>query len=111
MHLPILPMYILLHSQEGVLYTTPSCFRGSTGSLGCTKCNCLGKFVPLIKVSKQVDRMWCVKKYVVVEVDVQNGLILHCNSASVLKKFLREHTLDPPPPRIFGPFHFLQLPV
>ena len=31
-------MYTMLHSQ-GILYTTPSCFRGSTGSLGRTKCD------------------------------------------------------------------------
>ena len=24
---------------KGILYTTPSCFRGSTGSLGRTKCD------------------------------------------------------------------------
>ena len=74
MHLPILPMYTLLNSQERILYTTPSCFHKLTESLGCTKCNLLGKFVPLIKVSKQGDRMWCVKNSVVVEVDAQNGL-------------------------------------
>ena len=38
LHLPVAPTYTLLHSQ-GILYTTPSCFRGSTGSLGCTKCD------------------------------------------------------------------------
>ena len=31
-------MYTLPYSQE-ILYTTPSCFRGSTGSLGRTKCD------------------------------------------------------------------------
>ena len=38
MYLPVSPIYTLPHSQ-GILYTTPSCFRGSTGSLGCTKCD------------------------------------------------------------------------
>ena len=36
--LPVSPIYALPHSQ-GILYTTPSCFRGSTGSLGRTKCD------------------------------------------------------------------------
>ena len=36
MHLPVLPMYTLPHIQ-GILYSTPSCFCGSTASLGCTK--------------------------------------------------------------------------
>ena len=38
MHLPVTPMYTLPHSQ-GILNTTPSCFRVSTGSLGRTKCD------------------------------------------------------------------------
>ena len=38
MHLPILRMYTLPHSQ-GILYSTPSCFCGSTASLGRTKCD------------------------------------------------------------------------
>ena len=36
MHLRVSPIYTLLHSQ-GILNTTPSCFCGSTGSLGRTK--------------------------------------------------------------------------
>ena len=38
MYLPVSPMYTLPHSQ-GILHTTPSCFRGSTGFLGRTKCD------------------------------------------------------------------------
>ena len=38
MHLPVTPVYTLPHSQ-GILNTTPSCFRVSTGSLGRTKCD------------------------------------------------------------------------
>ena len=38
MHLPISPMYTLPHSQE-IFYTPPSCFRGSTESLGRTNCD------------------------------------------------------------------------
>ena len=38
MHLPVSPMYTLPHSQ-GILYTFPSCFRGSTESLSRTQCD------------------------------------------------------------------------
>ena len=37
LHLPVLPMYTLPHSQ-GILYTTSFCFCTSTWSLGRTKC-------------------------------------------------------------------------
>ena len=38
MHLPVSPTYTLPHSQ-GILFTFPSCFRGSTESLSRTQCD------------------------------------------------------------------------
>ena len=58
MHLPVSPMFTLPHSQ-GILYTTPSCFRESTRSLGRTKCH-LSVLTTMSNIFQDISLITCL---------------------------------------------------